>query len=108
MSDTKMDSYYNWVAERLAKSPELAKEYLSAILEDTTTSDAQIFLRALKQVAAAQGIGNVAKSAGVRRESLSRALSPKGNPRIDTLFSIISAMGLQLNIVAGNKGMKPA
>ena len=93
------DSYDDWVISRLAKNPKLAREYLSTILKDSIAhNDSQVFLRALKQVVASQGIGNVAKSAGVRRESLSRSLSAKGNPRIDTLFSIINAIGLQLTI----------
>jgi probable addiction module antidote protein len=88
-----------WVAQRLAKNPKLAREYLKIMLEDADTiSNEQTLLRALRQVAKAQGISKVAEAAGIRRESLSRALSDKGNPRIDTLLSIMRAMGLQLTV----------
>lgn len=91
--------YDTWVAERLAKSPKLAAEYVRAVLESSAERESQqVLLRALKQVAQAQGISKVAKTAGIRRESLSRALSERGNPRIDTLLTIVHAMGLQLTV----------
>jgi len=99
MKNETVFSYDQWVADRLSVNPNLAKEYLGAVLENSIkTNDNHIFLNALRQVAISQGMARVAKSAGVRRESLSRALSAKGNPRMDTLFSIISAMGLELTL----------
>ncbi len=88
-----------WVAQRLAKNPKLQKEYMKILIEDAAKqNNEQALLRAIKQIAKAQGINNVASAAGIRRESLSRALSEKGNPRIDTFLSIIHAMGLQLTV----------
>lgn len=97
-----MDNFFehdDWVAQKLAKNPQLQEEYLKTLAEDATKRNkGQALLRALRQIAKAQGINNVAKAAGIHRESLSRALSEKGNPRIDTLISIINAMGLQLTV----------
>ena len=53
---------------------------------------------ALKQIAEAQGIAKIAKAAGIPRESLYRVLSPKGNPRMSTLFALVRAMGLQVTV----------
>lgn len=92
-------TYDTWVAQRLAKNPEVAAEYLRALLEEATDKEnSQALLRALKQIAQAQGIAKVAKAAGIHRESLSRALSDRGNPRVDTLTAIVHAMGLQLTV----------
>ena len=58
-----------------------------------------MLLAALRQIAAARGgISKVAKAAGIKRESLYRALSPRGNPRLSTLFAVTKAMGLTLTV----------
>ncbi len=79
--------------EELRGDPELAVEYLNAAAED---DDPRIYLGALRAVAEAQGMVNVASAAGVPRESLYRALSEGGNPRFDTLHAILRAAGLKL------------
>jgi probable addiction module antidote protein len=95
----KTDTTYDaWVAERLAKNPQIAAEYLRTLMEDGDAESGAALLRALKQIAQAQGLTKVAKKAGIHRESLSRALSAKGNPRVDTLMTITRAMGLQLTV----------
>lgn len=95
----KTDTAYDaWVAERLAKNPKVAAEYLRTLMEDADAENGQALLRALKQIAQAQGLAKVAKKAGIHRESLSRALSSRGNPRVDTLMTITHAMGLQLTV----------
>jgi probable addiction module antidote protein len=43
----------------------------------------------------------VAKSAGIERESLYRALSARGNPRFTTLVAVAKAMGLKLTFESG-------
>jgi probable addiction module antidote protein len=84
------------VVKMLRKDPKLAEEYLKAALEDT--EEPRVFLMALRHVAEARGVAKVAKAAGVERESLYRALSPKGNPRLSTLFAVTRAMGLKLTL----------
>jgi probable addiction module antidote protein len=56
------------------------------------------FLKALRNVAEAGRMTRVAKEAGVRRESLYRTLSGHGNPRLDTLNSVLNVLGLQIAI----------
>lgn len=48
----------------------------------------------------AGGIAKVAKAAGIERESLYRALSIRGNPRLSTLVGVMKAIGLKLTVEA--------
>ena len=57
-------------------------------------------LIALRHLAQAQGIAKVAKAAGIERESLCRALSLQGNPRLSTLVAVTKAIGLRLTVEA--------
>lgn len=83
---------------RIRRDPEFAAEYLKAALEDA--DEPRVLLITLRHVAQARGIANVAKAAGVQRESLYRALSPNGNPRLSTLFAVAKAVGLRLTVEA--------
>jgi len=84
---------------KVIQKSKVASEYINVLIADASeTNDDQALMRGLKQVAQAQGLRQVAETAGIRRESLSRALSERGNPRISTLLSIVSAMGLQLTV----------
>ena len=70
--------------------------YLNAALED---GDPAVLLEALRNVAQAKGgMGALAKAAGVSRESLYRTLSRRGNPKIDTVMTLLRVLGLKLTI----------
>lgn len=76
------------------QDPGFAAEYLTAAAED---AEPAVYLAALRNVAEAQGMAGVAKRAGIPRESLYRALSPKGNPRWSTLAAVLRALNLRLH-----------
>lgn len=84
-------SFQDLLLERLA-NPEVASNYLNEALEESIDS----FLVALKTVAQARQMAKVAREAGVQRETLYRSLSEQGNPTVDTLSSILKAVGLKL------------
>lgn len=84
------------VVRRLRKDAEFAVEYLNAALEDT--DEPRVLLLALRHLAQAQGVAKVAKATGVERESLYRALSPRGNPCLSTLVAVTRAIGLKLTV----------
>jgi probable addiction module antidote protein len=87
------------IVEQLKADPAFAEEYLKAALEDTEKP--QVLLIALRHLAEAKGgIAIVAKQAGIERESLYRALSTKGNPRLSTLVAVTKAMDLKLTVEA--------
>jgi probable addiction module antidote protein len=53
----------------------------------------------LRRIAEARGgLAKVAKAAGIERESLYRALSRRGNPRLSTLVAVTKAVGLKLTV----------
>ena len=88
-------SHRERLTTELRADSKLAAEYLNAAAED---KDRRIYLTALRTVAEARGMANVAKAAGVPRESLYRALSSSGNPRLSTLHAILKAAGLRLAV----------
>src|SRR5204863_10185114 len=91
-------SHAEAIVRRLPKDPDFAAEYLKAALEDE--DEPRVLLIALRHLAQAQGIAKVAKAAGIERESLYRALSIHGNPRLSTLVAVTKAIGLKLTVEA--------
>lgn len=91
-------SHDEWMVRRLRKDRKFAAEYLKAALEEN--DEPQVLLIALRHLAKARGIAKVAKAAGVERESLYRALSARGNPRLSTLVAVTRAIGLRLTVEA--------
>ena len=87
------------VVDLLKADPEMADIYLATALEEANLPGGQhALLAALRHIAEAQGMAKVAEKAGMPRESLYRALSPKGNPTIKTLLAVLGAAGLQLGV----------
>ena len=76
-------------------TPERQAQYISAALE---TGDVGFVRDAVGIVARARGMAEIAKAAGLNRESLYRTLSRRGNPEIRTLFNLLHGVGLRLNI----------
>ena len=86
------------IVRRIRKDPSFAAEYLKSALEDS--DEPRVLLIALRHLALAQGVAKVAKAAGIERESLYRALSVRGNPRLSTLVAVTKAIGLKLTVEA--------
>lgn len=83
------------VTEHL-RTPEEMAAYLDAWLEEAPDDVAGI-ARALGDIARAKGMSQVAKDAGLSRESLYRALSENGNPSFATVLKVAKALGLRLH-----------
>jgi len=88
--------YHEELIERL-KDHKYATVYLNAAFEESLKGDEEsqkLFLRALKNVAEAQGnMSKLAKKAQMRRESIYRMLSDEGNPYLHSFSALIHAMG---------------
>ena len=83
----------------LKADPDFANEYLATALEEADLRGDQFaLLAALRHIAEAQGMSAVAARAGIPRESLYRALSPKGNPTIKTFLAVVRGAGLHLEV----------
>lgn len=87
-------SYQSYLIESL-KDPAEAAAYVEAALE---MEDPTALLVALRQVAKAHGMADVARRADVGEKSLFRALSENGNPTIATLHKVLHAVGLRLSV----------
>lgn len=72
-------------------------EYLTAAAEDPNPD---VFLAALGDVAKAKGMAEIAKDAGLGRESLYKALQSGSHPRFETVQAVLRALGVKLAIVA--------
>ena len=93
---TKTSSYD--VAEHL-RTPEEMAAYLDAWLEEAP-DDAAGIAKALGNIARAKGMTQVAKDAGLSRESLYRALGDGGNPSFSTVLKVARALGVKLHASA--------
>ena len=78
-------------------SGEDIETYLAVFLEENGPAG---LIRALGQVAKKQGMTEVAKKAGVSRQSLYRTLGEGGNPNFTTVNNVIEALGCRLSIVS--------
>ncbi len=93
-------SHHEREVAELRADRELAVAYLKAAMESLDNPDERAAgLLALRTVAEAYGgLGAVSAEAGISRESLYRALSPKGNPTLRTLLAVLKAVGMKLSV----------
>jgi len=93
MSKTTTSRYD--VAEHLRTPAEMAA-YLEACLEESN-GDASFIAKALGDIARAKGMTQVARDAGLSRESLYKALSGDRMPGFDTILKVVQALGMELH-----------
>lgn len=74
---------------------ETIAEYLTAVLEE---NDPELFLAAVGDIAKARGMAQIARDAGLGRESLYKALAPGAKPRYDTVLRVLRALGVKLTV----------
>lgn len=90
------------VVEHLETEEDMAA-YLEAALDD---GNPQLVAAALGDIARAKGMSDVAREAGLGRESLYKALSPEGNPELATVLKVVRALGLQLHAAPAQAAAK--
>ena len=88
------------VAEHL-RTPEEMAAYLEACVAEAD-GDAAFIAKALGDIARAKGMTQVARDAGLSRESLYKALSGERSPGFDTILKVIGALGLKLQAEASH------
>lgn len=96
MPKTKTTDYD--VAEHLRTPKEMAA-YLEACLEEAD-EDAAFIAKALGDIARAKGMAQVARDAGLSRESLYKALSGDRSPDFETILKVVNALGIKLHAKA--------
>ena len=92
MTKTKTTRYD--VAEHL-RTPEEMAAYLEACIEEAD-GDATFIAKALGDIARARGMSQIARDAGLSKESLSKALYGEQSPSFDTILKVVNALGLKL------------
>ncbi|MGD0186695.1 MAG: addiction module antidote protein [Roseiarcus sp.] len=76
---------------------DLIAEYLTAAVDDPNPD---VFFAALGDVAKARGMAQIARDAGLGRESLYKALSAGAHPRYETVSAVLRALGVKFAVVA--------
>ena len=80
------------IVEHLKTDEDIAN-YLTVVLED---NDPALLAAALGDIARARGMSEIAKSSGIGREALYKALRPNSQPRFDTIARVCAALGVKL------------
>ena|ERR1700754_1156361 len=94
--NTKLKTFA-WDPAGHIKNEKDVAAYLDAAFED---GDPGVIAAMLGHIARSKGMAKVAKKAGLGRESLYKALSKDGNPKIGTVLKVVHALGLKLKIAA--------
>ncbi len=89
------DKSYDDSLTSALRDPVEAAAFLDAVIE---MDDPTALLLALRQVAKAHGMAEVARRAEVGEKTLFKALSENGNPTIATVHKVLQAVGLKLSV----------
>lgn len=92
---TTRDKSYEQTALQALTDPVEAAAYVEAVLE---LDDPAALLVALRQVAKAHGMAEVARRANMGEKTLFKSLSENGNPTISTVHKVLHAVGLRLSV----------
>jgi probable addiction module antidote protein len=77
------------------KDEETIAAYLNAVLEE---NDQDLLLGAIGDIAKARGMKQIARKAGLGRESLYKALAPGAKPRFETIMGVLRALDVNLTL----------
>jgi probable addiction module antidote protein len=84
-----------WDAADHLKTDEDMVNYLQAAFED---GDPSLIQAAIGDITRARGMTDIARNAGLGRESLYKSLNPRGNPSFATVLRVIKVLGLSLRL----------
>ncbi len=101
MTRTTTTKYAKYDVSEHLRNPEEMAAYLEACIEEAN-GDAAFIAKALGDIARAKGMSQVARDAGLSRESLYKALSGERSPGFDTILKVIAALGLTLHAEAAH------
>ena len=85
------------IKDYFTENPEEIDDFINDIFATyAQDGDSAALLSALRVIAYVKGISTMAEEIGMTRQGLQKALSAKGNPRLDNINAIMRAMGYQL------------
>lgn len=87
----------NFQADLLKKlrDPKFAAQFITSAMEE---NDEEFLAQALSQVVKAHGTSKIAKASHLTRQALYKMFSPKGNPTLQSVHSVLGAVGLRMSI----------
>lgn len=85
-----------WDVADFLRTAEDVVDYLDAALAE---NDPAFFAKALGDVARSRGMADIARQTGLSRESLYKSLSVKGNPSLQTITTVLDALGMRVSVV---------
>jgi probable addiction module antidote protein len=92
---TARDKSYEQATLQALTEPIVAAAYIQTFLE---LDNPVALLVALRNVAQAHGMAEVARRADMGEKTLFKSLSQNGNPTISTVHKVLRAMGLRLSV----------
>ena len=98
-----MKSFSAFDAADYLRDEDVIAEYLTAALED---SNPEVFITAVRDVARARGMAELARNVGVGRESLYKALAPGAKPRYDKVLKVMKGFGVTLSAQPSGRNIK--
>jgi probable addiction module antidote protein len=105
MIKRKIDDLPDFDPAKYLNTPESIATYLTDILE---ADDPGLLAAALGDIARARGMSQIARDAGIERESLYKALRTGSAPRFDTIKRVCSALGVKIVVQADAENHGPA
>jgi probable addiction module antidote protein len=106
LHEGREDEEFHFTEEELKLSPFDAAKYLKRessqidLLRNALASGHFAYIaNAVGAVARARGLSNLERATGIKRQTLNKSLSLKGNPTLETLVTVLGALGLRLEIV---------
>lgn len=95
-----LQNFDDFLTESLSEDREFASEFLKSNLNDYFKSkDQEELLITLRYLAKSKGVSEMVKKTGLSRNVFYKSLDLKGNPRLDTLMTILSSLDLRLQII---------
>ena len=93
----ELQTHDEFQVEYFKERPEEIEPYIEEVFDEySTDGDTAALLTALRIIAQAKGMSSIAKQIGMSRQGLQKALSAKGNPRLENINAIIHALGYKL------------
>ena len=93
------ETFTRWDVTEHLRTAEDARFYLEAAAEEDL-GDGRLIRAALRDIARAGNMSQLAREIGMTREGLYKALSEDGNPSFNTILKIIRALGMRLRVAS--------
>lgn len=74
------------------------EDQIHLVRDALASGDAHYIAHAIGVVARARGLSDLERQTGIKRQTLNKALSTKGNPTLETILPVLKALNLRLDV----------